>query len=189
MAGLCIAALLIGLAPAWWNISKFDLHNRTNVSLQAQSDAQEAPQIDHLLDYVRAHPRGRVYAGSPTNWGADFTVGAVPVFKYLESKDVDEVGYTLRTASLMTDPEYFFDDTNPGDYPLFGIGYLIIPESMSPPVPASKVGCSGQYCLWSLPEARLHPRLRHHRRARGHPGRRRHPERVPARVAAAQRGP
>ena len=153
MAGLCIAALLIGLAPAWWNISKFDLHNRTNVSLQAQSDTQEAPQIDHLLDYVRAHPQGRVYAGSPTNWGADFTVGAVPVFKYLESKDVDEVGYTLRTASLMTDPEYFFDDTNPGDYPLFGIGYLIIPESMSPPVRASKVGCSGQYCLWSLPQA------------------------------------
>ena len=87
---------------------------------------------------MRAHPRGRVYAGSPTNWGADFTVGAVPVFKYLESKDVDEVGYTLRTASLMTDPEYFFDDTNPGDYPLFGIGYLIIPETMSPPVPARR---------------------------------------------------
>ncbi len=152
VVGLCIAALLIGLAPAWWNISKFDLHNRTNVSLQARSDTQEAPQIDHLLDYVRAHPRGRVYAGSPTNWGADFTVGAVPVFKYLESKDVDEVGYTLRTASLMTDPEYFFDDINPGDYPLFGVGYLIIPESMSPPVSASKVGCSGQYCLWSLPQ-------------------------------------
>jgi hypothetical protein len=53
----------------------------------------------------------------------------------------------------MTDPEYFFDDTNPGDYPLFGIGYLVIPESMSPPVRASKVGCSGQYCLWSLPRA------------------------------------
>ena len=153
VAGLCIAALLIGLAPAWWNISKYDLHNRTNVSLQAQSDTHEVPQIDQLIDYVRAHPRGRVYAGSPTNWGADFTVGAVPVFKYLESKDVDEVGYTLRTASLMTDPEYFFDDTNPGDYPLFGIGYLVLPESVSPPVRASKVGCSGHYCLWSLPQA------------------------------------
>jgi hypothetical protein len=153
VAGVCVAALLIGLAPAWWNISKFDLHNRTNVSLQAQTDALEGPQIDHLIDFVRAHPRGRVYAGSPTNWGANFTVGAVPVFKYLESKDIDEVGYTLRTASLMTDPEYFFDDTNPGDYPLFGIGYLILPESMSAPVRASKVGCSGQYCLWSLPEA------------------------------------
>jgi hypothetical protein len=152
VAGLCIVALVIGLSPAWWNIGTYAGHNATNVSLQAQDDAQESPQIDRLLDYVRAHPRGRVYAGSPTNWGADFTVGAVPVFKYLESKDIDEVGYTLRTASLMTDPEYFFADTVPGDYPLFGIGYLIIPEAMPPPVPASKVGCSGAYCLWSLPE-------------------------------------
>ena len=153
VAGLCIVALLIGLTPAWWNIGTYDHHNGNNVSLQAEADAQEGPQIDQLIEYVRAHPRGRVYAGSPTNWGTDFTVGAVPVFKYLESKDVDEVGYTLRTASLMTDPEYFFDDTNPGDYPLFGIGYLILPESMSSPVAASKVGCSGAYCLWSLPDA------------------------------------
>ena len=152
VAGLCIVALVIGLSPAWWNLHTYDAHNGTNIALQAQADAQEAPQIDRLLEYVRAHPRGRVYAGSPTNWGVDFTVGAVPVFKYLESKDIDEVGYTLRTASLMTDPEYFFDDTNPGDYPLFGIGYLILPASTSPPVTAAKVGCSGQYCLWSLPE-------------------------------------
>ncbi len=153
VAGLCIAVLVVGLAPAWWNMHTYDAHNGTNVALQAQADGQEGPQIDRLIDYVRAHPRGRVYAGAPTNWGMDFTVGAVPVFKYLESKDIDEVGYTLRTASLMTDPEYFFDDINPGDYPLFGIGYLIVPESMSPPVAASKVGCSGQYCLWSLPDA------------------------------------
>jgi len=79
-------------------------------------------------------------------------VGAVPVFKYLESKDIDEVGYTLRTASLMTDPEYYFDESNPGDYPLFGIGYIITPADMTAPVQADKVGCSGDYCLWALPD-------------------------------------
>jgi hypothetical protein len=66
----------------------------------------------------------------------EFTVGAVPVFMYLESQDVYEVGYTLRTASLMTDPEYFFDERNPGDYRLFGIHYLIVPSGYLPPVPA-----------------------------------------------------
>jgi hypothetical protein len=74
------------------------------------------------------------------------------VFKYLESKDIDEVGYTLRTASLMTDPEYYFDESNPGDYPLFGIGYIITPVDMASPVEADKVGCSGDYCLWALPD-------------------------------------
>jgi hypothetical protein len=151
VAGLCIVALVVVLAPAWSSLDTYDAHNATNIGLQADADAQQGPQLDSLLAYVRAHPRGRVYAGQPTNWGQDFVVGAVPVFKYLESKDVDEVGYTLRTASLMTDPEYYFDDANPGDYPLFGIGYLIVPETMAPPVPADRVRCEGSYCLWALP--------------------------------------
>jgi hypothetical protein len=132
--------------------------NELNVSYQANADASQGPALDSLLAYVEANPRGRVYAGQPTNWGNDFFVGEVPVFKYLESKDVDEVGYTLRTASLMTDPEYHFDDTNPGDYPLFGIGYLLTPATTpagapwSPEVPATQVRCAGDYCLWALPD-------------------------------------
>ena len=153
VAGACIVALVIVLAPAWSALDSYDGHNATNIGLQAGADAQQDPQIDRLLAYVRAHPQGRVYAGLPTNWGQDFLVGAVPVFKYLESKNVDEVGYTLRTASLMTDPEYFFDESNPGDYPLFGIGYVITPNTMAPPVPAERVGCSGTYCLWALPHS------------------------------------
>ncbi|HXN62912.1 MAG TPA: hypothetical protein VN886_20865, partial [Acidimicrobiales bacterium] len=152
LAGLCIVGLVIVLAPAWTSLDTYDAHNATNIGLQADADAQQEPQINSLIDYVKAHPRGRVYAGAPTNWGNEFLVGAVPVFKYLENQDVDEVGYTLRTASLMTDPEYFFDDTNPGDYPLFGIGYIVTPESMAPPVDAKRVGCSGDYCLWALPD-------------------------------------
>ena len=86
----------------------------------------------------------------PSNWGADFTVGAVPVFKYLESRDVDEVGYTLRTASLMTDPEYYFDERDPGDYGLFAIHYLILPTGERPPVPAHPELRAGPYALWTL---------------------------------------
>jgi hypothetical protein len=86
----------------------------------------------------------------PSNWGQDFTVGAVPVFKYLESRDVDEVGYTLRTASLMTNPEYYFDDRNPSDYRLFGIRYLILPAGDQTPVPARLAMRSGPYWLWTI---------------------------------------
>jgi hypothetical protein len=77
-------------------------------------------------------------------------VGTVPVFRYLESQDVDEVGYTLRTASLMTDPEYYFDDSDPSDYRLFGIRYLIIPAGDKPPVPARVAMRSGPYWLWTI---------------------------------------
>ena len=152
VAGMCLVALIVVLAPAWTAMDTYDAHNAANIGLQAGADAHQDPQIDELLASVRANPRGRVYAGQPTNWGANFLVGAVPVFKYLEAKDVDEVGYTLRTASLMTDPEYSFDDANPGDYPLFGIGYILTPASMAPPVPADKVRCTETACLWALPD-------------------------------------
>ena len=153
LTSACIVALVLVLAPAWSALDTYDAHNATNIGLQAEADGVQEPQIDQLLAYIRAHPKGRVYAGQPTNWGADFLVGGVPVFKYLESQDIDEVGYTLRTASLMTDPEYFFDDENPGDYPLFGIAYILTPEDMEPPVPADKISCAGTYCLWALPDS------------------------------------
>jgi hypothetical protein len=152
VAGICVVGLLVVLTPAWTSMDTYNEGNSINVALQSQSDNVQGPELDSLLAYVQAHPRGRVYAGSPSNWGAGFTIGAVPVFKYLESKDIDEVGYTLRTASLMTDPEYFFDEMNPGDYPLFGIGYILTPATMTPPVPAKKVGCAGNYCLYALPD-------------------------------------
>jgi hypothetical protein len=86
----------------------------------------------------------------PSNWGQDFTVGSMPVFKHLESRDVDEVGYTLRTASLMTGPEYYFDDRDASDYRLFGIRYLILPARNRPSVPARLTMPSGPYWLWTI---------------------------------------
>jgi Bacterial membrane protein YfhO len=153
VAVTCVLSLLLVLYPAWSELDTYDAHNATNIALQAADDAQSEGQLNQVLSYVVKHPHGRVYAGDPTNWGMNFLIGAVPVFKYLENQDIDEVGYTLRTASLMTDPEYHFDQDNPGDYTLFGIGYLVLPRGDDPPVPAGLISCAGIYCLWSLPGA------------------------------------
>ncbi len=147
-----LAAAVIVLAPAWVELGRYDQHNATAIAAQRRADATQGAELDRLLARIRRDGGGRVYAGEPTNWGDGFTVGAVPVFKYLESRDVDEVGYTLRTASLMTDPEYFFDDTNPGDYVLFGIRYLIVPTGYQPPVRATFTARAGPYSLWTLPD-------------------------------------
>ncbi len=144
----CAATVLV-LAPAWIELGQLDGHNASAIAAQRRADATAGRQLARLLTSVRASG-ARVYAGEPTNWGASFTVGAVPVYKYLESLDVDEVGYTLRTASLMTDPEYYFDDTNPADYALFGITYLVVPTGYLPPVRASLISRQGPYSLWRV---------------------------------------
>ena len=152
--GLSPAAVLVAavavLAPAWLQLGAYDRHDGAAIAAQRRADDTEGAELDRLIAVIKRDGGGRTYAGMPSNWGQDFTVGAVPVFKYLESRDVDEVGYTLRTASLMTDPEYFFDDRDPSDYRLFGIRYLILPAGHKPPVRARLAMRSGPYWLWTI---------------------------------------
>ena len=152
-AAAAVVAAVAVLAPAWLQLGAYDRHDGAAIAAQRRSDDTEGAELDRLVAAIERDGGGRTYAGMPSNWGQDFTVGAVPVFKYLESRDVDEVGYTLRTASLMTDPEYFFDERNPGDYRLFGIQYLIIPTGARPPVLARLKLRAGPYSLWTLPGA------------------------------------
>jgi Bacterial membrane protein YfhO len=154
--GLSAAVVLLGavavLAPAWLQLGAYDRHDSRAIAAQRRADNTQGTQLDRLITVID-RGRGRTYAGMPTNWGQQFTVGAVPVFKYLESRDVDEVGYTLRTASLMTDPEYYFDERDPSDYRLFGVHYLILPAGSRPPIPAQLELRAGPYSLWTLPHA------------------------------------
>jgi hypothetical protein len=149
LAGVFIAAIMV-LAPAWLQLGAYDRHDGAAIAAQRRADGTQGADVDRLVAVIERDGGGRTYAGMPSNWGQDFTVGAVPVFKYLESRDVDEVGYTLRTASLMTDPEYFFDDRDPSGYRLFGIRYLILPARGKPPVPARLTMRSGPYWLWTI---------------------------------------
>jgi hypothetical protein len=155
--GLAAAAVLLAaiavLAPAWLQLGAYDRHDGAAIAAQRRADDTQGAELDRLVAMIERDGGGRTYAGMPSNWGAEFTVGTVPVFKYLESRDVDEVGYTLRTASLMTDPEYYFDERNPSNYRLFGIDYLIIPNGSRPPVPARLELRAGAYSLWTLPGA------------------------------------
>jgi Bacterial membrane protein YfhO len=148
-AVVLVAAVAV-LAPAWLQLGAYDHQDGTAIAAQRHADSTEGADLDRLVAVIKRDGGGRTYAGMPSNWGQDFTVGTVSVFQYLESLDVDEVGYTLRTASLMTDPEYYFDQSDPSDYWLFGIRYLILPAHMQPPVHARLAMRSGPYWLWTI---------------------------------------
>jgi hypothetical protein len=145
-----MALCVLVLAPAWLQLRSYALQNASSIKVQRRADAGQGAELDRLIAAVKRRGGGRVYAGMPSNWGTSFTVGAVPVFKYLESRDVDEVGYTLRTASLMTDPEFYFDQEDAADYRLFGVRYVIYPTGEQPPVATTMLQRAGDYALWSI---------------------------------------
>jgi Bacterial membrane protein YfhO len=152
--GLSLAVVLVAgvavLTPAWLQLDAYDGQDGTAIAAQRHADSAQGADLDRIVAVIKRDGGGRTYAGMPSNWGQSFTVGVVPVYEYLDSLDVDEVGYTLRTASLMTDPEYYFDEQDPSDYRLFGIRYLILPAGQKPPVPARLTLRSGPYSLWTI---------------------------------------
>jgi hypothetical protein len=145
---------VVGLSPAWRQVQTGDDTNAGYISAQQTADARQGGQLAALIEDVKRLGGGRVYAGTPTNWGISFTIGAVPVFRYLAYLDVDEVGFTLRTASLMTGPETDFDESNPGDYLAFGVRFLVLPTGHKPPVPARLVARRGSFALWTVGRSR-----------------------------------
>jgi hypothetical protein len=148
-AVVLVAAVAV-LAPAWLQLGAYDRQDAAAIAAQRRADSTEGAELDRLIAVIERDGGGRTYAGMASNWGENFTVGAVSVFQYLESRDVDEVGYTLRTASLMTDPEYYFNDRDPSDYRMFAVRYLILPARSQPPVPARLMMRSGPYWLWTI---------------------------------------
>jgi len=142
------ALLSVCAIPAIISSYRYDRTNAQAISAQASADAATAPDLDRLIAYIRAHGGGRTYAGAHTNFGRTFTIGAVPVYSYLADHDIDAVGFALRTASLMSVPEYYFDPRQPSDYLLFAVRYLILPTGARPPVAAQHLMTAGNYALW-----------------------------------------
>jgi hypothetical protein len=147
----CIAAGAIAwVSPAVAQISNYDNRDAAAIRTQRTGDATQGAVIAPLIAYIKQHGGGRTYAGLSSNWGQSFSVGLIPVYKYLESEDVDQVTYLVPTLSLMLDPETNFDEDNPTDYALFGVRYILLPMGAASPVPARRVMVNGPYSLWQI---------------------------------------
>jgi hypothetical protein len=145
--------LVLVLYPGWSYIRNLDGYNAAYIDNQISQESIFQSYIYPIIAYVKAHPTGRTYAGSPTNWGNNFLAGQIQVYKLLANYDVDEVGFTLRTASLMSGPEAYFNEDEYGDYKLFGISYILCPRNMTPPVKSTEIMAKGPYKLMKVPDS------------------------------------
>jgi hypothetical protein len=151
LGGLVAVALLVGiLSPAWRQASAYGELNADWIGYQRVIDTHEGPQLASLVSLAQRRGGGRIYAGLPSNWGYHFFVGGVQVYNYLEDTRVRTMGITLRTFGLMTDPEAWFDQDNPGDYSVFDVRYILAPVTMRTPVFARLLERAGPYALWTV---------------------------------------
>jgi hypothetical protein len=148
------AVVLLGmgvLAPAWaerWGT--FDRQGGDWIRQQRTVDASPDAVIHSLVQEAQARGPGRVYAGM---WHDSCTAameGLVAGCQALLGYQVDSIGFSLRTTSLASDFEANFDDTNPAQYDLFNVRYVILPAGRQPSVPASLIEQEGGAALWEV---------------------------------------
>jgi hypothetical protein len=153
-AGLVAAVVsVIGIAalsPGWTQVAAYDQSDEGLILSQQVQDETDGADLGALLQRVRILSAGRVYAGSAATWGKSYAIGSVPVYSVLENDDIDAFGYTLRVVSLMADTEVQFNETNPAQYDLFNIRYLVLPEDRRPAVPATLLAVQGRHRLWQV---------------------------------------
>jgi membrane protein YfhO len=147
VAGLMGAAVLVTL-PAWLDRATYAASDSSSLALQVVNDQTDGAALDVLINDIKSDGGGRAYAGMAGNWGAQYEIGQVPVFEYLADNSVDEVGFLLRTPSLVSDNEAYFNQNDPAQYQLYNVRYILMPEGMQPPVPATLIASSGRHRLW-----------------------------------------
>ena len=148
-AGLMGAAILLTL-PAWFDRATYAANDNTSVALQVDSDQTDGAALTVLINDINALGGGRVYAGLPGNWGRTYEIGQVPVYEYLADNSVDEVGYVLRTPSIVADNEAYFNQNDPAQYQLYNVRFILMPSGMTPPIKATLIASSGRHMLWSV---------------------------------------
>ncbi len=152
LAGAAAIALLVGvLEPAWSERWDYARTSARYIDEQHTSDSTQGQEVRSLIAMVKSLGGGRVYAGLRSNWGEQYTIGFVPMYAWLADHDIDQVGFAFRTLnSLSTDIEASFDETNPAQYEMLGIRYLLLPAGHAPPVPATLIASAGGSRLYRV---------------------------------------
>jgi hypothetical protein len=155
-AGEIIAVALVSalaavvLLPVLNDRKQYADVNRFFIDGQVAVDRTAGADLTALIDLAKRRNDGRIYAGGSGNWGAEVKLYQVPLYQLPAQHDADSVGFYLRTSSLSTNIEPYFNDADPAQYDLFNIKYVVLPDGRQPSVPARAVTRRGIYTLYEV---------------------------------------
>ena len=145
-------ALVFVLVPAGLAVGRYDQRDNGYIAQQRLTDATDGADFNALARRAHASGDGLVYAGMTNNWAHDeHRLGSVPLYTELLNDDVDAIGFTLRTQSLLSDVEVYFDETNPAHYELFNVAYAVLPRTRTQPPGSALVEARGEFRLYRVP--------------------------------------
>jgi hypothetical protein len=160
---LAIGSIALMCFPGTMTMRDYLRQNAEWIALQQANDDITDPNSDgaavkKLLEVANERGPGRVYAGSLTDktWGPNNRVYQSPLFMWMLSEGVDEIGFNIRTQSLTTDIEPRFNDKNRAQFELFNVRYWLSDPNVAEPsaaLGAQQIARSGRFRLWEIATA------------------------------------
>lgn len=147
VAALVVAAFLL---PALIERGGFAVRGARWIDQQRSAQRSDGADFASLAELARRSEPGRLFGGHRSSGDVGDHIGFVPTYAVPLNLDVDSVGFTRPTWSLMSPAEYRFAVGDPGMRRLFGVRY-VIRDVDDPPMPgATELGRAGRFVLFAF---------------------------------------
>ncbi|HVN63265.1 MAG TPA: hypothetical protein VMT58_01415, partial [Candidatus Binataceae bacterium] len=122
------ALTLVLLIPALRE--RYEYYSLNSQWMDSTRDAVDSDaSLTAILDAIKQLPPGRTYGGLRANWGKDLKWGYVHFFDLMAGDAIEAFGPPYQAITLNGDVIWYFDDTNPGEFRLFNVRYVVAPAS------------------------------------------------------------
>ena len=147
--GAAVVVLLVILAPAVSERMAF--YSDNTLWQQRSMDAlQSDPDANAIVETLQTLPPGRIYAGLPTDYGNEMSLGDLHFSNLLPFYGLADLT-SPTSSSLNSDYIWDFDDHNQGDFDLFNVRYMIAPTGMAVADFLTPIQRTSRYTLYQAP--------------------------------------
>ena len=150
VVGVACVLVVAVMIPLLVNRKRYADSNQSFTAGQVIADNTYGRDVTALIEIAKQRNDGRIYAGASNNWGAQTKVDQVPIYQLPVQLDTDSIGFYLRTDSLSSDIEPYFNDYDFAQYDLFNVKYVLLQSPRQPNVPATVIAKRGDYTLYEV---------------------------------------
>jgi hypothetical protein len=145
------AVVAVVCVPAAIERIGYATDNAAGIGAQRFATSVDGAGFTDLVAEAMARGDGRLFAGRRSPSPATYVIGSVPAYAALTNLQADAVGFARPTWSLATGAEFRLEAADAAMIDLFGVRYLLHPESAGAPEGWTEVGRSGRHVLTASP--------------------------------------
>jgi uncharacterized membrane protein len=138
------------LAPVYAERVDYLRGNAEAIDRALISHRADQPDLDALFARLATMPPGRIYGGLSSNWGREYGVARLGMYRVIGAYGYDVLGYSYFPWSLNSRYQEAFDETKREHYELFNVRYVIAPRERTFPDFVRPIGDFGRHRLYEV---------------------------------------